>query len=79
MGTRKIWFPSPLPTLYPEVGQELLKKNLVRSAILLERRQRGSEPLRCLTQFQLALVPQEAVIGTSTFRYYVLSVGIKLP
>ena len=46
-----------------------------------ERRPRGSEPWRCLTQIHPALVLQELYswCRTPAFRYYVSSVGISLP
>lgn len=37
VGMGKIWFPSSRPTPCPECGQELSKRNLVRSAILRRR------------------------------------------
>ena len=62
-GHWKIWFPSPLPTLCPDSGQGLLKRNLVSQLSYLEggqeRRPRGSEPWRYLTQIHPAFVLQE--------------------
>lgn len=49
VGTGLIWFSRSLPTPHPEGGQELSKRNVVRSANLLRRgtgkRQRGSAPV----------------------------------
>ena len=83
-GHWKISFPSALPTLCPGWAGPT-KRNLVSQWSYAEggqeRRPRGSEPWRCLTQIHPALVLQELYswCRTPVFRYYVSSVGISLP